>query len=278
MEIKTLLTVNDLALRAAHTDFRSCLEICQKFFYGSFRSALSFFFQSDSQRYPFQKSRTEHPRKQLIKFMSTNFKNSFLVKPEPHDGPTESDHAAGDPNRREKHRSQPHWKYAAERIQLRQVTPIPSDRSQSAAMHISRMPAAVTGVLRNPATPSLRTFPPFMICDPDERKNTFHGRMLRTGLGGDGSWTVRRNQPRRPWRSGAGGCGRCMVSEGDLPVVGGGGRRLTQGRRWTGKSLPCVNRLPPRPMKIICQIANPAKHESGKSGRPAATGLMNAFR
>ena len=206
------------------------------------------------------------------------FQNSFLVKPEPHDGPTEFDHAAGDPNRRDKHRSQPHWKYAAERIQLRQVTPIPSDLSQPAAMHISRMPAAVTGVLRNPATPSRRTFPPLMICNPDERKNTFHGRMLRTGLGGDGSWTVRRNQPRRPWRSGAGGCGRCMVSEGDLPVVGGGGRRLTQGRRWTGKSLPCVNRLPPRPMKIICQIANPAKHESGKSGRPAATGLMNAFR
>ena len=94
-------------------------------------------------------------------------------------------------------------------------------------MHISRMPAAVTGVLRNPATPSRRTFPPFMICNPDERKNTFHGRMLRTGLGGDGSWTVRRNRSRRPWRSGAGGCGRCMVSEGDLPVAGG---RMTDER------------------------------------------------
>ena len=206
------------------------------------------------------------------------FQNSFLVKPEPHDGPTESDHAAGDPNRREKHRSQPHLKYAAERIQLRPVTPIPSDRSQSAAMHISRMPAAVTGVLRNPATPSRRTFPPLMICNPDERKNTFHGRMLRTGLGRNGLWTARRNRSRRPWRSGAGGRGRCMVLEGDLPVVGGGGRRLTQGRRWTGKSLPCVNRLSPRPIKNICQIANPAKHESGKSGRPAATGLMNASR
>ena len=34
---------------------RSCFEICQKFFYGSFRSVLSFFFQSDSRRYPFQK-------------------------------------------------------------------------------------------------------------------------------------------------------------------------------------------------------------------------------
>ena len=88
-------------------------------------------------------------------------------------------------------------------------------------MHISRMPAAVTGVLRNPATPSRKTFPPLMICDPDERKNTFHGRMLRTGLGGDGLWTVRRNQPRRPLWGGAGGCGRCMVSEGDLPVAGG---------------------------------------------------------
>ena len=129
--------------------------------------------------------------------------------------------AARDWNRRDKHRPQPHWKYAAERIQLRQVTRIPSDLSQPAAMHISRMPAAVTGVLRNPATPSLRTFPPCMICNPDERKNTFHGRMLRTGLGGDGSWTVRRNQPRRPWRSGAGGSGRCMVPEGDLPVAGG---------------------------------------------------------
>ena len=34
---------------------RSCFEICQKFFYGSFRSVRSFFFQSDSRRYPFQK-------------------------------------------------------------------------------------------------------------------------------------------------------------------------------------------------------------------------------
>ena len=234
---RTQLTVKDLALRAAHADFRSCFEI-----------------------------------------YVDKFQNSFLVKPESHDGPTKSDHAAGDCSLREKHRSQPHWKYAAERIQLRQVTPIPSDRSQSAAMHISRMPAAVTGVLRNPATPSLRTFPPFMICDPDERKNTFHGRMLRTGLGRNGLWTARRNRSRRPWRSGAGGRGRCMVLEGDLPVVGGGGRRLMQGRRWTGKSLPCIKRLPPRPMKKICQIANPAKHESGKFGRPAATGLMNASR
>ena len=45
--------------------------------------------------------------------------------------------------------------------------------------------------------------------------------MLRTGLGGDGLWTVRWNQPRRPWWGGAGDPGRCMVSEGDLPVVGG---------------------------------------------------------
>ena len=34
---------------------RSCFEICRKFFYDSFRSVLSFFFQSDGRRYPFQK-------------------------------------------------------------------------------------------------------------------------------------------------------------------------------------------------------------------------------
>ena len=157
------------------------------------------------------------------------FQNSFLVKPEPHDGPTESDHAAGDSNRRDKHRSQPHWKYAAERIQLRPVTPIPSDRSQSAAIQACRKPAAATDVLQKPKSASVGIFLPLMICIPDERKNTFHGRMLRTGLGGDGSWTVRRNQPRRPLWGGAGGCGRCMVLEGDLPVVGGGGRHAATG-------------------------------------------------
>ena len=72
-----------MSASSGNAKFRSCFEISQKFFYGSFRSVLSFFFQSDSRRYPFQKEepdipkrRTGHPRKQLIKFMSTNFKTA----------------------------------------------------------------------------------------------------------------------------------------------------------------------------------------------------------